>query len=115
MTQRLKYCPILLALLLLTDCLSVDAKAQNKSGDMSVPVKNMLSILDKIDSAPSLSLTSAGEILKVPLQLEAAQSNEYLYIYKGMVAFGRTSNFGCHVVETGEDLYWFWNLAFQSR
>jgi hypothetical protein len=67
----------------MTDCLSVNATTQNNSGDMSVPVKNMLSILDKIDQTPGLSLASADEILKVTLQLEPAQNNEYLYIYKG--------------------------------
>jgi hypothetical protein len=78
-----KYCSVLLVLLLLAGCLSANANAQNKSNDMSLPVKHMLSMLDKIDQTSGLSLTSADEILKVTLQLEAVQSNEYLYIYKG--------------------------------
>jgi uncharacterized protein (UPF0147 family) len=59
----------------MTDSLSVNAKTPNKSNDMSLPVKNMLSILDKIDQTPSLSLASADEILKVMLQLESAHNN----------------------------------------
>jgi hypothetical protein len=43
----------------------------------------MFEQLDEIDKSPALSPARAGEILKATLEPVPAESNEYLYIFRG--------------------------------
>jgi hypothetical protein len=51
------------------------------------PVRTMFEQLDQIDKSPALSPAKAGELLKVTLEPVPAESNEYLYIFKGHGGF----------------------------
>jgi hypothetical protein len=46
-------------------------------------VRTMFEILDEIDKSPALSPAKAGELLKITLEQVPAESNEYLYIFRG--------------------------------
>jgi hypothetical protein len=72
-----------LARVLLIVALCIDANGQNRSDHRAIPINTMFTMLDEIDRAQNLSPARAGEFLKVTLQLEPDQTNEYLYIYKG--------------------------------
>ncbi len=81
--QRLKWSPVALVHVLLIVVLYVDANGQNRPDHRVLTNNTMFTMLDEIDKTPNLSLARAGELLNVKLQLEAVQTNEYLYIYKG--------------------------------
>lgn len=72
-----------LARVLLIVALCIAASGQNKSDHGALSTNTMFTMLDEIDRAPNLSPARAGEFLKVTLQPEPDQTNEYLYVYKG--------------------------------
>ena len=81
--KRVKWSPVALTRVLLIVALCVGASAQNRPDHRALSTNPMFIMLDEIDKAPTLSAARAGELLNVTFHLEAVQTNECLYIYKG--------------------------------